>query len=347
VDFKVKIVRDCGIPSLMPQSAPVVWFQVVEGHKPADVLPLKTTNGKLKVHLFNVGDLVYHTAQEAHEGGLLKKDACEEVLIKLIMHVIAPQSWSPVGGAGTIDFFPLGRTLVVSQTPEVQEQVAELLAGLRRFKAQQVARVPPLPPSIPYPAMPLFAPNPIPTNVFTEPVLPPPAPPSYPTATPLPAPPVYACPVPPGVVMPPPPAPEHAGDRIKAIMVDGKARLELRCDGDTCAICEVITWKDHGHAIKITAEGKKVQVVSDAFVATADQLVDLNQDGPLVLEGHVRCCRGKAKQGAQEVLVADHIAIWLSDESVEYRIRRPWEALPAKTAAKSEKEAVKPASYKR
>jgi type II secretory pathway component GspD/PulD (secretin)/tetratricopeptide (TPR) repeat protein len=63
----------------------------------------------------------------------------EDVLIKLITSTIAPQSWASVGGQGTIDFFPLSMALVVTQTPDIQEQVADLLAALRRLLDQEVA----------------------------------------------------------------------------------------------------------------------------------------------------------------------------------------------------------------
>jgi type II secretory pathway component GspD/PulD (secretin) len=57
----------------------------------------------------------------------------EESLIRLIARSVEPGSWSASGGPGTIDYFPLGMALVVRQTPAVQEQVADLLAALRRL----------------------------------------------------------------------------------------------------------------------------------------------------------------------------------------------------------------------
>jgi type II secretory pathway component GspD/PulD (secretin) len=63
----------------------------------------------------------------------------EDVLMKLITNTVAPQSWSEVGGAGTIDYFPLGMALVINQTPDIQEQIAELLAALRRLQDLEVA----------------------------------------------------------------------------------------------------------------------------------------------------------------------------------------------------------------
>ena len=66
-------------------------------------------------------------------------DTIEDVLIKLIQNTIEPQSWSAVGGPGTIEFYPLGKALAVNQTPDIQEQVQELLNALRRLQDQEVA----------------------------------------------------------------------------------------------------------------------------------------------------------------------------------------------------------------
>jgi type II secretory pathway component GspD/PulD (secretin)/tetratricopeptide (TPR) repeat protein len=67
------------------------------------------------------------------------KGTLQEVLIKLITNTIAPQTWASVGGQGTIDYYPLGMALVINQTPDIQEQVAELLSALRRLQDQEVA----------------------------------------------------------------------------------------------------------------------------------------------------------------------------------------------------------------
>lgn len=57
----------------------------------------------------------------------------EDVLIRVITRAVEPSSWERKGGRGTIDFFPLGDALVVTQPPEVQQKVAALLKGLRMF----------------------------------------------------------------------------------------------------------------------------------------------------------------------------------------------------------------------
>ncbi len=63
---------------------------------------------------------------------------CEDRLIKLITSTIAPSSWGERGGRGTIDYFPLSMSIIVNQTPAIQEQVAELLAAQRRMMDKEV-----------------------------------------------------------------------------------------------------------------------------------------------------------------------------------------------------------------
>ena len=69
----------------------------------------------------------------------MAKNTLEDVLKKLIVNTVAPQSWQDVGGSGSIDYFPIGMALVINQTPDVQEQVAELLEALRRLQDLEVA----------------------------------------------------------------------------------------------------------------------------------------------------------------------------------------------------------------
>jgi type II secretory pathway component GspD/PulD (secretin) len=63
----------------------------------------------------------------------------EDQLIKLIRTTVAPQSWDDMGGPGRIDYYPLSMALVINQTPDVQEQIADLLAALRHLQDQEVA----------------------------------------------------------------------------------------------------------------------------------------------------------------------------------------------------------------
>src|SRR5439155_12094655 len=67
------------------------------------------------------------------------KQTMEEALIRLIQKSIRPDAWSDVGGSGTIEYMPIGLALAINQTPDVQEQVAELLDALRRLQDVQIA----------------------------------------------------------------------------------------------------------------------------------------------------------------------------------------------------------------
>jgi type II secretory pathway component GspD/PulD (secretin) len=63
----------------------------------------------------------------------------EDQLIRLITSTVAPQSWDSMGGQGNINYYPLGMALVINQTPDIQEQIADLLAALRRLQDQEVS----------------------------------------------------------------------------------------------------------------------------------------------------------------------------------------------------------------
>ncbi len=62
----------------------------------------------------------------------------EKRLIQLITDTIDPGSWDTRGGSGHITFYPVGMQLIVSQTPDIQEQVADLLQRLRELQELQV-----------------------------------------------------------------------------------------------------------------------------------------------------------------------------------------------------------------
>jgi general secretion pathway protein D len=59
-------------------------------------------------------------------------------LMELIRSTVAPSSWQEAGGPGSVQYYPLGMALVVSQTRAVQEEVADLLAALRRLQDVEV-----------------------------------------------------------------------------------------------------------------------------------------------------------------------------------------------------------------
>src|SRR5207247_1972437 len=51
----------------------------------------------------------------------------EDLLIELVTNSVAPETWDGKGGKATIQYFPLGMSLVVNQTADIQEEVAALL----------------------------------------------------------------------------------------------------------------------------------------------------------------------------------------------------------------------------
>jgi type II secretory pathway component GspD/PulD (secretin) len=85
----------------------------------------------------------FASAQHPANGSTVSKrsanNTMEETLIKLITSTIAPRSWSDMGGPGTIEYFPLTMALVINQTADIQEQISDLLASLRRLQDQEVS----------------------------------------------------------------------------------------------------------------------------------------------------------------------------------------------------------------
>lgn len=59
-------------------------------------------------------------------------------LVELITGTVEPNSWAQLGGPGTIKTHEMNLTLIVSNTQEVHEQIADLLNQLRRLQDLQV-----------------------------------------------------------------------------------------------------------------------------------------------------------------------------------------------------------------
>jgi hypothetical protein len=118
-----------------------------DGEKaPPKAAPKKATlqDKKEKVHMvtYPVADLVVpieglDVAMNSNQKKPLKTK--EDWLIKKIMRTVSPASWADSGGAGTIDYYPLGMALVVNNTPRVQAQVKYLLETMQRLQEVQVA----------------------------------------------------------------------------------------------------------------------------------------------------------------------------------------------------------------
>jgi general secretion pathway protein D len=105
-----------------------------------DVEPV-AEQARVTTKVYSVTDLVTPVAQVVGESDE-KTPPCgnlTEKLMELIVSTIAPETWSAKGGDGTMQYYPLGGALVVSQTAEVQEQIADLLEALRRLQEVEVA----------------------------------------------------------------------------------------------------------------------------------------------------------------------------------------------------------------
>jgi hypothetical protein len=89
--------------------------------------------------VYPVADLIIPIAGTPSNSDGKQQATQEDRLIQLICATISPQSWSQMGGPGSIDYFPIGMALVVCHTPDVQEQIADLLAALRRLQDVEVA----------------------------------------------------------------------------------------------------------------------------------------------------------------------------------------------------------------
>jgi hypothetical protein len=89
---------------------------------------------KRQQRIFHVTALVVLPDGRPAAGQRTKTDTtAADKLIQLIQEAIAPASWAGRGGKGTIDYHPLNMALVVNQTPEIQDQIAEFLDFLGRL----------------------------------------------------------------------------------------------------------------------------------------------------------------------------------------------------------------------
>ncbi len=83
---------------------------------------------ELTVRVYPVGDLVLADAESRELGRMIDADS----LIQIIEWTVSPNSWSSVGGAGSIEVFYGNLSLAVLQTDAVHDDVAAVLEMLRR-----------------------------------------------------------------------------------------------------------------------------------------------------------------------------------------------------------------------
>ena len=100
---------------------PVPWLKSQAAPAPADGDVSNKSVSRLP-KVYQVGDLVKGDQKRA------------ESLINLIEKTIEPQSWTRLGGEGTIEFFFRGDAMAITQTAKDHEQIQELLNGLRPIR---------------------------------------------------------------------------------------------------------------------------------------------------------------------------------------------------------------------
>jgi len=90
---------------------------------------------KSSVRVYPVADLLHPPRPSLFSARNDVSESYDE-LIELITSTIAMDSWSDVGGAGSIEPLPSQRALVISQTNEAQQDVANLLCAVRELRAR-------------------------------------------------------------------------------------------------------------------------------------------------------------------------------------------------------------------
>lgn len=100
-----------------------------------EAAPYSRTPTELVQKIYPVRDLIYGEGAAVRLMAKRFNGSAEQRLMDCIKGVIEPRSWSDQGGPGTIRYLPKGKVLVVNQTVYHQEQVAELMAALRRLDA--------------------------------------------------------------------------------------------------------------------------------------------------------------------------------------------------------------------
>lgn len=92
----------------------------------------------LVTQIYPVADLVAKSDFQPRIPGA-RPEADYRTLIHAIESTVATDTWQDVGGPGSIASFRKGDSLVISQTTEVHEEIAELLATLRKTRDKQRA----------------------------------------------------------------------------------------------------------------------------------------------------------------------------------------------------------------
>ncbi len=127
----------------MSAMAPEVVSASRNNAAPVDANAAPGAMGQVSVPMGGAGSPVvgggsagFGSPAAGNAGGASQEDF--DKLIELITNTVTPDSWVDNGGAGTISSFAVNMSLVVSQTQEVHEQIANLLEQLRRLQDLQI-----------------------------------------------------------------------------------------------------------------------------------------------------------------------------------------------------------------
>jgi len=120
---------------LVPAAVLTAWLLATATPAPA-VEPQE----KMVRASYPVADLVVPTTESAKTARTGKPQPTQEDdLIRLIVQAVQPATWSDNGGVGSIEYMRPTMSLVINQTPQIQEQVADLLERLRKAQDTRVA----------------------------------------------------------------------------------------------------------------------------------------------------------------------------------------------------------------
>jgi hypothetical protein len=139
-------VEDMSLKSVMNILLKQVHLTYVIKDECVQITTLDSARGKLQTVTYPVADLIvpigsgeselapFLCRMKPEHGNRTPGATAEDVLIRLISETIEPATWRGTGGKGTIQYFPLGQSIVVNQTQDIQEQILDLLAALRRLQ---------------------------------------------------------------------------------------------------------------------------------------------------------------------------------------------------------------------
>jgi hypothetical protein len=99
------------------------------------VAPMPRAVPPVVTKVYPVGDIVGPAAR----GGVLPACGSAEQLVKVVTEMVRPYSWQPLGGSGTAEYFEIGSALVVKNSPDVLNEVGDLLEAMRRQLAESAA----------------------------------------------------------------------------------------------------------------------------------------------------------------------------------------------------------------